>query len=153
MAGNGVLIVNTRVRDLIVFQCDASFTCAPQNVANATLQGVTLELQQRFAQTELKASADLQRPTDDATGKLLPRRSRRHAALAIMQMFGPWRVGAEVLTASARFDDAANTRRMGGYAIANLLAEYALVRQELHGHCPFFRQCAQFTARLHHPLG
>ena len=26
-----------------------------------------------------------------------------------------------------RFDDAANTRRMGGYAIANLLAEYALV--------------------------
>jgi len=122
-----VVAYRNRVRDLIVFQCDASFNCAPQNVANATLQGVTLELQQRFAQTELKASADLQRPTDDATGKLLPRRSRRHAALAIMQMFGPWRVGAEVLTASARFDDAANTRRMGGYAIANLLAEYALV--------------------------
>ena len=122
-----VVAYRNRVRDLIVFQCDASFNCAPQNVANATLQGVTLELQQRFAQTELKASADLQRPTDDATGKLLPRRSRRHASLAVTQMFGSLRIGAELVTASARFDDAANTRRMGGYAIANLLAEYALV--------------------------
>jgi vitamin B12 transporter len=34
------------------------------------------------------------------------------------------RVGAEVVTSSARFDDAANTRRLGGYALLNLTAEY-----------------------------
>ncbi|HEY5308565.1 MAG TPA: TonB-dependent receptor, partial [Casimicrobiaceae bacterium] len=31
-----------RVSDLIVFECDASFNCLPQNVDRATLQGVTL---------------------------------------------------------------------------------------------------------------
>jgi len=33
-------------------------------------------------------------------------------------------VGAEVVASSERFDDAANTRRMGGYALLNLTAEY-----------------------------
>jgi vitamin B12 transporter len=36
----------------------------------------------------------------------------------------PQHVGAEVVASSARFDDAANTRRMGGYALVNLTAEY-----------------------------
>jgi vitamin B12 transporter len=41
-----------------------------------------------------------------------------------MQDAGSLQVGAEVVASSARFDDAANTRRMGGYALLNLTAEY-----------------------------
>ena len=41
-------------------------------------------------------------------------------------MFGPLQLGVQLSAASARYDDAANTRRMGGYAIVNLTAEYAL---------------------------
>ena len=115
-----------KVRDLIVFQCDASFNCAPQNVANATLEGVTLELEARSGEASIRASADVQRPEDDATGNLLPRRARRHASLALANMWNALRVGAELVASSARFDDASNTRRMGGYALVNFTADYAL---------------------------
>jgi len=124
----GIVAYRNRVRDLIVFQCDASFNCAPQNVANATLEGVTLELEARAGDTLVRASVDWQRPEDDATGNLLPRRARRHASLAAMQSWGPLNLSAELVASSARFDDAANTRRMGGYATLNLIAEYALGR-------------------------
>jgi vitamin B12 transporter len=122
----GVVAYRNRVRDLIVFQCDASFNCAPQNVANATLEGVTLELGTRVADTDIAASVDLQRPEDDATGNLLPRRARRHGSMTVARSWNALRLGAEVIASSARFDDAANTRRMGGYALVNFNAEYAL---------------------------
>ena len=124
----GIVAYRNRVRDLIVFQCDASFNCAPQNVANATLQGVTLELEAREGDLVVRASADFQRPEDDASGNLLPRRARRHAAVAAAQSWSALRIGAELIAASSRFDDAANTRRMGGYALVNLTADYALGR-------------------------
>jgi vitamin B12 transporter len=124
----GIVAYRNRVRDLIVFQCDASFNCAPQNVANATLQGVTLELEARAGDLVVRASADFQRPEDDASGNLLPRRARRHAAVAVAQSWNALRLGAELIASSGRFDDAANTRRMGGYALMNLTAEYALGR-------------------------
>jgi vitamin B12 transporter len=111
---------------LIVFECDASFNCAPENVENATLEGVTLELEATVGDTSIRASVDLQRPEDDATGNLLPRRARRHGALTVSRWWNALRVGAEVIASSARFDDAANTRRMGGYALTNLTADYAL---------------------------
>ena len=41
-------------------------------------------------------------------------------------MWNALRVGAELVASSARFDDAANTRRMGGYALVNFTADYAL---------------------------
>ena len=35
-------------------------------------------------------------------------------------------MGGELVASSLRFDDAENTRRMGGYAVTNFSAEYAL---------------------------
>lgn len=120
----GVVAYRNRVRDLIVFECDANFNCAPQNVANATLEGVTAEFGGHVGEFSAKGSLDLQKPTDDSNGFLLPRRARRHAAISLTQDTGPLRIGAEVIASSARFDDAGNTRRMGGYALLNLTSEY-----------------------------
>jgi vitamin B12 transporter len=122
----GIVAYRNRVRDLIVFQCDASFNCAPQNVANATLEGVTVELEARAGDATVRASVDLQRPEDDATGNLLPRRARRHASVALAKVWNALRVGAELVASSARFDDAANTRRLGGYGLVNFTADYVL---------------------------
>jgi len=122
----GALAYRNRVRDLIVFQCDASFTCLPNNVANATLEGVTLTADLLWEGTTLHASLDLQSPTDDDSGHLLPRRARRHGAFSVSQPLGPTRVVAEVVASSARYDDAENLRRLGGYAIVNLALEWAL---------------------------
>ncbi|MDQ6916319.1 MAG: TonB-dependent receptor [Pseudomonadota bacterium] len=122
----GLVAYRNRVRNLIVFECDANFNCAPQNVVNATLEGVTVELSARVGEIGLKGSVDLQRPTDDASGLLLPRRARRHVALALTHDAGALRLGAELIASTARFDDAANTRRMGSYALLNLTAQYPL---------------------------
>ena len=114
-----------RVRELIVFECDASFSCLPNNVDNATLEGVTLRGDLRFGTaTMLSGSIDLQAPENDANGNLLPRRARRHGAIAWSQEAGPLRVGLELVASSLRYDDAENTRPLGGYASVNLTAEW-----------------------------
>jgi vitamin B12 transporter len=114
------------VRDLIVFQCDASFACAPANVADATLKGVTLAGSVRWRETIVRASVDVQSPTDAESGRLLPRRARRHGVLALSQQLGRSVVVAELVGSSARFDDAANSRRMGGYGVLNVAVEWAV---------------------------
>jgi len=115
---------HNRVDDLIVFQCDASFVCAPQNVDRATLEGVTIAGEFAWRDTTVKGSINLQNPTDDATGNLLPRRARTYGALSALQRAGPLTLGAELVAASKRYDDAANTRAMAGYAIVNLTVEW-----------------------------
>jgi vitamin B12 transporter len=116
-----------RVKQLIAFQCDANFDCAPYNVDRATLEGVTLGLEARGENAAtLTASLDLQAPEDDRNGKLLPRRARRHGALSVVYPSGPIRIGAELVASSLRYDDPANLVRMGGYGIVNLTLEWTL---------------------------
>ena len=119
---------HNRVKRLIVYQCDAAFNCAPQNVDRATLEGVTLGLDATWRDTTLKASLDLQSPEDDRTGHLLPRRARAHGALAVLQQWGAWQVGAEFVASTYRYDDAENTRRMGGYGLLNLTAQWTVAK-------------------------
>ncbi len=114
-----------RVRDLIVFACDAQFVCAPQNVDQASLDGVTLTLDARRASTTLKASLDLQDPRE-RMGRLLPRRARQHAALTLGREWGPLRMGVEAVAATHRYDDAENARRLGGYGLVNLTVEWEM---------------------------
>jgi vitamin B12 transporter len=119
---------HNRVDDLIVFQCDANFVCVPNNVADATLEGVTLYGDAEWRETVAHASLDLQAPTDTASGLLLPRRARRHGVLSLTQSFGRTRVTAELVGSSTRFDDAANQRRLGGYGLVNLAFEWTVAR-------------------------
>jgi len=117
-----------KVDNLIVFQCDASFNCRPENVDDATLKGVTLGIDATWRDTRVQGSLDLQRPEDDRTGNLLPRRARQHGALAVLQQVGPAQVGVEFVASSLRYDDAANTIRMGGYGIVNLTLDWAFAK-------------------------
>ncbi|MEP7061077.1 MAG: TonB-dependent receptor [Betaproteobacteria bacterium] len=130
-----VVAYRNRLTDMILFVCDADFNCAPQNVAHATLAGATLAGSAAWRDTTLRASIDLASPEEDATGHLLPRRARRHMSLGAMQRVAAWHIGAEVVASSERFDDAANLRRLGGYAIVNLTAQWALA----HGITLFLR--------------
>jgi vitamin B12 transporter len=123
-----VVVYRNRVDDLIVFECDVNFNCAPQNVDRATPEGVTLGYDIMWGATALKTSIDLQKPEDDTNGHILPRRAKRHGTLALTHAIGSLRIGAECLASSERFDDAANTRRLGGYAVTNLTLDYALAK-------------------------
>ena len=118
---------HNRVRDLIVFGCDANFNCVPSNVDNATLEGVTLRGEWRVgALTTLSGSVDFRSPENDANGNLLPRRARRHGALAWSQQAGPMRIGLELVASSLRYDDPANTIPLAGYGIVNVTVEWPI---------------------------
>lgn len=119
---------HNRVDQLIVFQCDANFNCAPFNVDRATLEGVTLGLDLGWRDTRIKASLDLQNPENDRTGNLLPRRAKQHGAVQAFQQWGPVQLGVEFVASSLRYDNAANTVKMGGYGIVNLTAEWLVAK-------------------------
>ncbi|MFT7723036.1 MAG: TonB-dependent receptor [Roseateles sp.] len=121
-----------RISNLIVFgaagSCNSSFGCY-ENVARARLQGVSLAGAARLAGVNLRATVDLQKPTDAANGLLLARRAKRLATLNADTTLGVWTVGAGLQAAGPRFDDAANKRRLGGYALLNLNAQLPLSRE------------------------
>jgi vitamin B12 transporter len=121
-----------RISNLIVFgaagSCNSSFGCY-QNVAKARLQGLSLAGASQVANVNLRATLDLQKPTDTATGLLLARRAKRLATLNADTTLGKWTLGAGVQASGARFDNAANTRRLGGYALFNASAQYAVSRE------------------------
>ncbi|HSU43590.1 MAG TPA: TonB-dependent receptor, partial [Casimicrobiaceae bacterium] len=54
------------------------------------------------------------------------RRARRHGVLSLAQALGRARLSAEIVGSSARFDDAENRRRLGGYGVVNLAVEWTL---------------------------
>lgn len=123
-----VVAYRNRVENLIVFGCDADFNCRPDNVGRATLEGATVGFDWARGDTLITGSLDLQRAENDANGNLLPRRARRHGTLQVLHQIGPLRVGAELVAASERYEDAANTVRMPGYGIVNLTAEWRISR-------------------------
>jgi vitamin B12 transporter len=128
----GIVVYRNRVRNLINFVgtatgCASSFGCYT-NVNRATLQGATLSASQRFGDVTLRASFDVQDPKDTATGNLLARRAKRHGVVGADWRVAGWTLGAEVQASSQRYDDAANTVKLGGYTLLNLSASTKITR-------------------------
>ena len=118
-----------RLTDMIVTvrPCPASQTgsCA-YNVADATLEGLTLAGATRFGPLNLRGSIDWQDPRDNTTGKQLARRARKHASFGAEYATGQLKTGAELVLSGRRFDDAANARPLGGYGLLNLYASWQI---------------------------
>jgi vitamin B12 transporter len=99
------------------------FGCA-YNVNQATMRGLSIGTRTRLGAFELRASADLQDPRDDTTGKQLVRRAKRHGDLALDYTSGGLTLGAGVELSGKRFDDTANRNTLPGYGVLNLFASY-----------------------------
>ena len=97
----------------------------PINV-NAKIKGVSLTASQSFNNWSLKGSLDIQSPKNEDNEKLLNRRANRHGIINLSKTYGNWRVASELIASSARYNDANNTLRMGGYSIVNLTADYKI---------------------------
>jgi vitamin B12 transporter len=122
-----------RVSNLIVFgaagSCQSQFGCY-QNVSAAKLRGVTLAGNTRVSIVTLRATMDFQKPTDASTGLLLARRAKRLATFGADTELGDWVLGSNVQASGARWDNAANTRKLGGYGLVNFNAQYK-IRKDL----------------------
>lgn len=98
----------------------------PTNVSEALLTGLTLTYQGTLAGLRVGASADFQRPEDEATGNLLPRRAKQHSTLSVAKTIGDWEIGSLIEGSSSRFNNAANTVEMSGYTLVNVYTNYKI---------------------------
>lgn len=126
-----VVAYRNRVSDLISFvgagNCASPFGCYA-NTARAQYEGVTFAGSYHLAGMQLHGSLDLQNHRDLDTGKQLARRAKRHATLGADTRIADWTVGAELQASGRRFDNAANTNELGGYALFNLYASTRIAR-------------------------
>lgn len=116
---------STQVDDLIAY--DASIFL-PNNIERARVRGAEIGLDTTIADWTVAASAsflDSENRVGFFAGNDLPRRAKRSARVDIDRTFGDFRFGVTAVGSSARYDDVANTRRVGGYGTLDLRAEYA----------------------------
>lgn len=104
----------------------------PANLPRVKITGATLAAQVRAGAFDLGGSIDYVDPRNDTDGtnkgRRLPRRALATAALDASHTRGPWTLGAALRAAGNRYDDAANTIRMGGYAVLDLRADWRAAR-------------------------
>ena len=122
-------LYETRVDDLIAFDA-ATFLAA--NIEEARIRGAEATLAVQLEQWTLNTSFTLLNPdnlTDNANGgNVLPRRAQRSLRLDADRPLGKFNLGATFVAEGGRYDDLANTRRLGGYGTVDLRAEYLLAK-------------------------
>lgn len=136
----GLSVYNNKIKDLITW--DSAFlgrcppTADPQpwdgcygNLAEVHLRGISLQGETRLAGLRLQGSVDWQDPRDTKTDKILGRRAKVHGSLRVEKTLAQWTAGAQVQAFGDRFDDHANTRLLGGYALLNLDVGYRVSPQ------------------------
>jgi vitamin B12 transporter len=107
---------------------------APVNLPYAQINGVTLGYEGQWRDVALTASYDHVDPRNTTegnanNGKLLPRRAPNAARLGADWTAGAWTAGATVTAFSSRYDNTANTVRLGGYGTLDLRTEWAVTRE------------------------
>jgi vitamin B12 transporter len=99
-----------------------------ENVPRARIEGWTLGYDGQFGPWGLHANLDSLDPRNEVSGKQLPRRAKNTVSLGIDYAVGPWKFGGSALHVGRRFDDVANTRRLGNYTTVDLYAEYQVAK-------------------------
>lgn len=117
-------VYQTDVDDLILTVCDASFNCAPENVAEARIRGLELGTGAELGPWTLYAAATLTDPRDTDTDNRLRRRSGKSLRLEVDRQFGSVSVGGTVIAQGDRYDDADNQIRLAGFGLLNLRTDW-----------------------------
>lgn len=96
------------------------------NIPYARMEGWTLAYDGQVDALTFRAALDLLDARNEANNRKLARRADQQLTAGVDYALGLWKLGASLLAASERFDDTANTRRLGGYATVDLHADYAV---------------------------
>ncbi len=116
----------TRIDNLIIFQPP---TYQAININRARIRGLETQVSGGTDRDRVALNLTLLDPRDADTGKLLPRRAQRSVRVDVSHNFEALQIGADWLVQSYRYDDPANTTRLGGYGLVNLTARYDLGKQ------------------------
>jgi vitamin B12 transporter len=110
---------HTDIRDLLIYQFPTT-----QNVDEAEIEGVEFDIATAILGWQVSFNAAFLNPEDKETDKTLRRRAQRMANLHVDRQFGKWATGASWKLVGHRYDDAANTDRLGGYGLLDLRLTY-----------------------------
>lgn len=116
---------STDVDDLIAFDISINL---PNNVDKARIRGAELSADTVVADWTIAGAisyVDTENRSGFFAGNELARRARDSARLDVDRAFGAFRVGLTATGEGSRYDDVANSRRLGGYGTLDLRAEYA----------------------------
>jgi vitamin B12 transporter len=115
------------VDDLIVY--DASLS-APNNLNRARIRGLEADVDANLGEWILSlgySALDPRNRTPGADfGNFLPRRARHSGHVEIGRAFGPVDGRIRFSAEGSRYDDAANSYRLGSYGIVDLVFDYAI---------------------------
>ena len=115
-----------QAEDLIVTVCDQFFNCAPENANEAEITGVEGELYAQWNGWDAVLAVEYLDPEDKNTGNRLARRVKQRLSIDLRRDLGRFTFGTRLLAEGNRFDNAANTIRVGGFVTLDLSAEYRL---------------------------
>ncbi len=99
---------------------------AVTNIPYARIKGWTLAYEGQIAAFTYRAALDLLDARNEANNLKLVRRADQQLTAGFDYSTGLWRMGASLLAASDRFENAANTQKLGGYATVDVHADYAV---------------------------
>ncbi|MDP3742913.1 MAG: TonB-dependent receptor [Methylotenera sp.] len=128
----GITIFENKIRNLIASVGPATSGCTfagfcPVNVGKVEIQGATFDSSWNISDSLLlSGNFTVQSPREKETDNLAPRRGNRYGTINLMHAWGDLQWGAEVTGASTRYNDLANTKKMNGYMLVNLTANYKL---------------------------
>jgi vitamin B12 transporter len=117
----------TRVDDLIAYDSASS---SNTQINRARIRGIEAQIDADIGPWQSSASLTLLDPRDDSggvnDGHLLPRRTRQSLRLDLDRTFGAYTLGATLLVEGKRYDDLANSRKLGGFGTLDLRASYRI---------------------------
>ena len=116
----------TKVTDLIGY--DNSFNIT--NIDQARIHGLEASASARFADWNVSGNLNFLDPRNQGEGRnkdnLLPRRAQKTLFLSVDKTFGDWLAGLSLRAEGRRYDNLANTVKLGGFASVDLRAEYRI---------------------------
>jgi vitamin B12 transporter len=106
----------------------------PVNLPKVEIDGISLSYEGRWRDLDLTASYDHTDPRNATVGnanfgKQLVRRAKQALRLGVDWQAGAWSAGATLAAFSHRYDNAANTVRLGGYGTLDVRGEWAFTPQ------------------------
>lgn len=119
-------IYRTEIKDLI--SLDAFWV--PQNISEAVIEGLEIVAATSFAGVDFDGQLSWMNPEDRSGGQndgnVLARRAEQTFTFNALKAFGDFSIASQVFASGRRFDDAANNRRIAGYATLDLVGSYRI---------------------------
>jgi vitamin B12 transporter len=101
----------------------------PQNIEKARIQGLELIAGTTLFDIDFNGQISLLNPKDRNTDKVLARRAKQTLTLNAVKTVNQWKVASSLYVSGKRFDNQANTRRLGGFTTLDITTTYQVNKE------------------------